>query len=113
MMTSDDWSRTAGMPEDPERAAEFRRNGLSLKDAARLFMTYKNARILVPAAGAAIAARVVLGRFSRRDAAVLAVTVGIEPFVEWLGPPPVLHQPPRPVRGPTGALPSSPAPRPP
>jgi sterol desaturase/sphingolipid hydroxylase (fatty acid hydroxylase superfamily) len=87
------------MAEDPERAAEFRRNGLSLKDAARLFMTYKNARILVPAAGAAIAARVVLGRFSRRDAAVVAVTVGIEPFVEWLVHVHVLHQPPRTVGG--------------
>src|SRR3954468_23647267 len=107
MMTGDDWSRTARMAEDPERAAEFRRNGLSLTDAARLFMTYKNARILVPAAGAAIAARVVLGRFSRRDAAVVAVTVGIEPFVEWLVHVHVLHQPPRTVRGRTVELLSS------
>lgn len=103
MMTSDDRSRT-NVPEDPERAAEFRRNGLSLKDAADLFMTYKNARILVPAAGAAIAARVVLGRFTKRDAAVLAITVGLEPFVEWLVHVHVLHQPPRTLRGRTVEL---------
>lgn len=103
-MTSDD---AVKMPGDSERAAEFRRNGLSLKDAARLFMTYKNARVLAPAAGAAIAARVVLGRFSKRDAAVLAVTVGIEPFVEWLVHVHVLHQPPRTLRGRTVELLSS------
>ncbi|MEO5876902.1 MAG: sterol desaturase family protein [Streptosporangiaceae bacterium] len=107
MMTSDDRSRAANLADDPERAAEFRRNGLSLRDAARLFLTYQNARVLVPAAGAAIAARVVLGRFTRRDAAVLAVTVGIEPFVEWLVHVHVLHQPPRTLRGRTVELLSS------
>jgi sterol desaturase/sphingolipid hydroxylase (fatty acid hydroxylase superfamily) len=83
----------------PEFTAAFRAPGLTLGQAARLFMRHRNARILVPAAATAVAARTVFGRWSRHDAKVAATLVAAEPFVEWMIHVHVLHQRPRTVRG--------------
>ncbi|GAB3672677.1 sterol desaturase family protein [Actinocorallia lasiicapitis] len=74
---------------------DFRRPGLTLREAAGIFAAHPNARILLPAAVTAIAARAALGRFTRRDAAVIAATVALEPFVEWLVHVHVLHDRPK------------------
>jgi sterol desaturase/sphingolipid hydroxylase (fatty acid hydroxylase superfamily) len=90
-----------------ERGEEFRRSGLTLGEAARLFMSYPNAKMLLPVTAAAVAARVAMGRFGKRDAAVIAGTVALEPFVEWLIHVNVLHLGPKRMRGRTFELPSS------
>lgn len=82
----------------PEAAA-FRTAGLGLGQAAKLFMRHRSPRVLLPAAATAVAARAVLGRWSKRDSTVVAATLAIEPFVEWMIHVHVLHQRPRTVRG--------------
>ncbi|HEY7489069.1 MAG TPA: sterol desaturase family protein [Streptosporangiaceae bacterium] len=73
--------------------------GLTLRQAARTFFRNPSPRILVPAAATAVAARLTMGRWSKRDAVVPAVILGLEPFVEWLIHVNVLHLRPRTVRG--------------
>ncbi|GAA3226275.1 sterol desaturase family protein [Actinocorallia longicatena] len=70
---------------------DFRKNGLTLAEAARVFSGHRNARVLLPAAATAIAARALMGRFTRRDAVVAGAAVAMEPFVEWLVHVHVLH----------------------
>ncbi|MFG1999738.1 sterol desaturase family protein [Spirillospora sp. NPDC048911] len=89
------------------RTQEFRRNGLTLTKAARLFLSYPNAKTLLPLTAATIATRLALGKFTKRDATTLAVTLAIEPFVEWLIHVNVLHLGPRTFRGKPYELPSS------
>ncbi|GAA2576869.1 sterol desaturase family protein [Actinomadura fulvescens] len=85
----------------------YRRRDLTLTEAARLFMTYPNAKTLLPLTAATIATRLALRRFTKRDTAILAATTAIEPFVEWLIHVNVLHLTPRTFRGKTYELPSS------
>lgn len=89
------------------KAQEFRRSDLTLGEAARLFMSYPNAKMLLPITTAAIATRLALGKFTKRDTATLITTVAIEPFVEWLIHVNVLHLGPRTFRGKSYELPSS------
>lgn len=80
-------------------AAAFRTAGLTLGQAAKLFMRHHSPRVLLPAAAAAVAARAALGGWSKRDTTAAAATLAIEPFVEWMIHVHVLHQRPRTVRG--------------
>ncbi|WP_067479372.1 sterol desaturase family protein [Actinomadura hibisca] len=75
------------------------RPGLTLAGAAREFFRHPSPKVLVPAAAAAVAARVAMGRWGRADAIVPAVVVGLEPFVEWLVHVNVLHWRPKTVGG--------------
>ncbi|WP_084965749.1 sterol desaturase family protein [Thermoactinospora rubra] len=87
-----------------QQANEFRRAGLTLDRAARIFLSHRNARILLPATAAAVLTRVALGRWSRRDLTAAAWIVGVEPFVEWMIHVHLLHQRPRRIRGRTVEL---------
>lgn len=78
---------------------EFRKTGLTLAGAARMYARHPSPRLLVPAAVAAVAARAALGKWSRRDARIAATLVCMEPFVEWMIHVHVLHQRPRSVKG--------------
>jgi hypothetical protein len=82
--------------------AEFTQTDLSLRGAAGLFLRHRNARVLAGTTAGAVASRLVLGRWTRRDLATAAVIVGIEPFVEWLVHVHVLHRQPREAEGGTG-----------
>jgi sterol desaturase/sphingolipid hydroxylase (fatty acid hydroxylase superfamily) len=82
----------------PDRA-EFTGPGVTLRDAAAMFVRHPNARVLAATTVAAAAGRMALGRWSRRDAVTAAVVVGIEPFVEWVVHVRVLHRLPREVDG--------------
>lgn len=78
---------------------EFRKAGITLADAARMFVRYPSPRVLIPTAATAVAARIALGKWSRRDAKIAATVVCLEPFVEWMIHVHVLHQRPRAVLG--------------
>ncbi len=82
-----------------QETRKFRKADLTLADAARMFARYPSPRVLIPAAATAVAARVALGRWSRRDAKIAAALVCLEPFVEWMIHVHVLHQRPRDVLG--------------
>ncbi|WP_051812083.1 sterol desaturase family protein [Kitasatospora sp. MBT63] len=82
-----------------QRTAQFRAAGLTLRSAARLFSRYPSPRVLIPAAALTVAARVSLGRWSRRDVRIAATIVTLEPFLEWLVHVHILHQRPRTFRG--------------
>ncbi|WP_113702481.1 sterol desaturase family protein [Nonomuraea lactucae] len=86
------------------QAADFRRSGLTLAEAARIFLAHRNARVLLPAASAAVLTRLALGRWSRGDLKAAAWIAGIEPFVEWMIHVHLLHQRPRRIRGRTVEL---------
>ncbi|MFC4906372.1 sterol desaturase family protein [Actinomadura gamaensis] len=75
------------------------RPGLTLTGAAREFFRHPSPKVLVPAAAAAITARLAAGRWTRRDAVVPAAVLAAEPFVEWIVHVTVLHWKPRTVRG--------------
>ncbi len=63
----------------------------TLSDAARLFVRHTSPRILLVATVAVVAARLVVGNWSRADVVVAAVLVGLQPFTEWLIHVYVLH----------------------
>jgi sterol desaturase/sphingolipid hydroxylase (fatty acid hydroxylase superfamily) len=93
---------TAPAPTRTERSEsppDWLAPGLTLGQAARAFFRNPSPRILFPAAAAAVTARVAMGRWSKRDAVVPAVILGLEPFVEWLIHVNVLHLRPKTVRG--------------
>jgi hypothetical protein len=71
----------------------------SLGQAADLFAHRRSAQLFVGAAAATTAARVTLGRWSRRDAATVAGIVAARPFAEWAIHRFVLHVSPFEVRG--------------
>lgn len=73
--------------------------GLTLAEAAREFFRHPSPKALVPAAATAVAARVALGRWTRRDATAAAGIVAAEPFVEWIVHVGVLHWRPKSVGG--------------
>jgi sterol desaturase/sphingolipid hydroxylase (fatty acid hydroxylase superfamily) len=83
----------------PDDTADWLAPGLTLGAAARSFFRHPSPKILFPAAATAVAARLALGRWSRADAVVPAVIVGLEPFIEWLIHVNVLHLRPRTVGG--------------
>jgi len=78
----------------PFSRTDFTKNGLTLRAAVGLFAKHDNARVLAGTTVGAVASRLLLGKWSRRDAAAAAVIVGIEPFVEWLIHVNVLHRRP-------------------
>jgi sterol desaturase/sphingolipid hydroxylase (fatty acid hydroxylase superfamily) len=77
--------------------ADWLAPGLTLRQAARSFFRQPSPRILFPAAGAAVAARLAMGKWSKRDAVVPAVILAAEPFIEWLIHVNILHLKPRTV----------------
>jgi sterol desaturase/sphingolipid hydroxylase (fatty acid hydroxylase superfamily) len=87
------------IPSATPTRAEFTGAGLSLRQAAGQFSRHRNARVLGAGTAAALASRLALGRWTKRDATAAAVIVGIEPFVEWMIHVHVLHQRPREVDG--------------
>lgn len=68
---------------------------LDLRSAAREFTTFTSARWLAAMLAVAVAARVALGDWHRRDAVVAAAFVAAQPFTEWLIHVVVLHWKPR------------------
>lgn len=82
-----------------QETRQFRTANITLADAARMFARYPSPRTLIPVAATAVAARMALGKWSRRDAKIAAAVVCLEPFVEWMIHVHVLHQRPRAVLG--------------
>jgi len=73
--------------------------GPSLRDSFGDFCGYPSPRVLLPVTGAAIAARVALGGWRRRDVAIAGGILAAEPFTEWLVHVFLLHFRPRTVAG--------------
>ncbi len=84
----------AGEPVNPAQEP-----GLTLSDAARIFFSQRSPRIIAPTFAGVLAARVVAGRWSRRDAAVPAAVVALQPLTEWTIHVFLLHLRPRRVAG--------------
>ena len=81
-------------PGDPAPSAD-----LSLGQAARAFSAFFSPRVLVPLLVIVSAARLLLARWTARDAVIAAVIIGLEPFTEWVIHVFLLHFKPRTVRG--------------
>ena len=73
----------------------FTRSGMTLREAASLFARHPNSRALAATTATAAATRLVLGKWSRRDAVAAAAILATEPFVEWMIHVHVLHRRPR------------------
>jgi hypothetical protein len=71
----------------------------TLAEARRTFFENTTPRILAPVTAAALAARLVLGRFGWTDLVIPAVILGLEPFTEWNIHVFLLHFRPRTVAG--------------
>src|SRR5579862_5254894 len=72
---------------------------LGLGEAFAEFRRHGSPRLLLPATGAALALRVALGRWRRRDLGIAAAILAAEPFTEWLIHVFVLHFRPRTIAG--------------
>lgn len=81
------------MPAGEEREAE------GLSDQFREFLGHPSPRVLLPATAAAVVARVVLGRWRKRDLAIAASVLAAEPFTEWVIHVGILHFRPKRVMG--------------
>jgi hypothetical protein len=68
---------------------------LTLGGAARIFAAYGSPRLMAVAAGAAVLARLLVGRLGWSDLVVVGAILAIEPFAEWLLHVFVLHFRPR------------------
>jgi fatty acid hydroxylase family protein len=73
--------------------------GLDLGEAFRRFRRYPSPRVLLPATTAAVGARLALGRWRTRDAAIAGGILASEPFTEWFIHVFLLHFRPRTVAG--------------
>jgi hypothetical protein len=82
-------SSREGQPED------YTGPGLNLRRAAGIFGGTFSARLLVPAVGAVLVVRLVLGGWTRWDAVVAAGVLALQPFTEWVIHVTVLHWKPR------------------
>jgi sterol desaturase/sphingolipid hydroxylase (fatty acid hydroxylase superfamily) len=71
------------------------RGSLSLSDCARAFARFSSPRVLAAFFGAFLAARVLIGGWSWRDAVVALGLVAAQPFTEWLIHVFLLHSKPR------------------
>lgn len=65
----------------------------------REFLRHPSPRVLLPTTAAAVLARVLLGRWRKRDLAIAASVLAAEPFTEWLIHVGILHFRPKRVRG--------------
>ena len=81
------------MVESAEPAA------LSLRQAFGRFVDHESPRVLIPLTAAAVLGRVGMGGWKRRDAAIAAGILGLEPFTEWVIHVFLLHFRPRTVGG--------------
>jgi len=72
---------------------------MTLREAFARFMRFRSPRLLVPAALAALAARMGLRGWRRRDAGIAAAILALEPFTEWIIHVGLLHFRPRDVAG--------------
>ena len=81
------------MPAGEEREAG------SLADQFREFLRHPSPKVLLPTTAAAVVARIVLGRWRKRDLAIAASVLAAEPFTEWMIHVGVLHFRPKRVRG--------------
>ena len=70
-----------------------------LRASLRQFTTFRSARWLAAMTLGALLARLAIGGWARRDAAVAAVVVALQPFTEWVIHVFVLHFRPRTVLG--------------
>lgn len=73
----------------------FTRSGMTLREAATLFARHPNSRVLTATTATAAATRLLLGKWSRRDAVAAGAILAAEPFVEWMVHVHVLHRRPR------------------
>jgi len=73
----------------------FTRSGMTLREAAALFARHPNSRVLTATTATAAATRLLLGKWSRRDAVAAGAILAAEPFVEWMVHVHVLHRRPR------------------
>ena len=71
----------------------------SLGEAFETFRSYYGPRALLPTAAASIGLRAALGRWQRRDLAIVAGILGVEPLTEWVIHVLLLHFRPRQVAG--------------
>ncbi|HSP64967.1 MAG TPA: sterol desaturase family protein [Candidatus Deferrimicrobium sp.] len=72
---------------------------LTLGSAARIFAAYGSPRLMALAAGAALVARILVGRFGWADLVVVGAILAVEPFAEWLLHVFVLHFRPHTIGG--------------
>ncbi|HVE99632.1 MAG TPA: sterol desaturase family protein [Mycobacteriales bacterium] len=73
--------------------------GTTLGSAAREFVRHPSPRLLLTGALVAVAARVLVGDWTRADVVVIAALLVAQPFVEWLIHVHVLHWRPREIAG--------------
>ena len=71
----------------------------SLREAFDDFWSYPSPRVLLPVTAAAVAARVSLRGWRRRDLGIAAGILAAEPFTEWLIHVALLHFRPREIAG--------------
>jgi sterol desaturase/sphingolipid hydroxylase (fatty acid hydroxylase superfamily) len=71
----------------------------SLTDAARVFGRQRTPRIIATTIAVALGLRLLVGRWSWRDAVIPVVILGLEPFTEWAVHVFLLHARPRTVFG--------------
>ena len=72
---------------------------MSLREAFARFMRFRSPRLLVPAALAALATRLGLRGWRRRDVGIATAILAVEPFTEWIIHVGLLHFRPRDVAG--------------
>jgi hypothetical protein len=72
---------------------------IDLREAFRRFWRHPSPRILIPLSAAAVAARIGLGDFRRRDLGIAMGILAAEPFTEWVIHIGILHFRPRVVAG--------------
>ena len=94
-MTADATHATHGSqaPQAPQ-APQARLESPTLAASARFFASKATPRILVPLLAVLVALRVQAGSFGWRDALLVVVILGLEPFTEWVIHVYVLHAKP-------------------
>jgi Fatty acid hydroxylase len=89
----------AGRPPQPNQPAAYTAPGLTLGQAARIFVGYLNARAVAAFLVAAVGLRIALGGWTWGDLVVVGIILGLQPFTEWIIHVTVLHLRPFTVGG--------------
>ena len=96
------------VPADYDASLTARRADLrSLRRCAREYFRHRSPQVIAAAVAATALARVLVGRFTWRDALVPPTILALQPFVEWVIHRYLLHLPPLEIRGRPFELPSS------
>lgn len=83
----------------PEGAGGTGASSPGLAEAFRDFLGHRSPRVLLPLTAGAVAGRLMLGRWRKRDLGIAAGILAAQPFTEWIIHIGVLHFRPRRVAG--------------